>query len=525
MNKIKIESDQQKYHTLPSKGISSDSSSDLINSSSYNEFNRNPADIPKSATTYIDENGDEQKITVEDLLPSQSNPYFNIRLRSMGGNEYPMTDEASQNRPDLYKEISVIDLIENTSRGASLYDPEDFLYVRDFDSLKLNRLITLRRFAHPVVDDIFTSHQTEPDIARLLTYFDQETNKLSDILKMSLGLNWKDLESRSEKASMEGGSESGISGIAGTVMRFVDPKYGQESMAGRAATNHDPQHDENRVYGPVDSIAKTKIREVGLTFDNKIPLEFNFEMKSHNGINQKAAFIDLLSNIILICTNDAKFWGGARYWVGPQPSKYMKDLKALDSTDWKEYVSKGLGGMKTFMQKFESKGSAVEQLKQIANNAMNLALGSIINKLGRTGIPVMNSLLTGNPVGMWHLTIGNPNNPIVVMGDLIIEDAVIDFGDELGYDDFPTTMKLTLTLTHAKPKGRAEIENMFNCGQGRTYLKPKDVFKNNTTSSQSNPETLNNSTNKNKEQRFGEYTLSDISRNATELWSFLSDKA
>lgn len=508
------------YHKS-SKNVSSDSSSELLSDKMYVKENLNSPDLPHSAVTYEDENGQEITVAVEDLMPSQSSPYFNIRLVGNDGQNYPLTDEESAERTDLYEELSAIKLIENP-RGASIYSPYDFLYVKDYDVMKLNRLITLRRFAHPCLDDIFSkTTQTEPDICRLLAYSDQTKNKISD-MGFDFGLKWKPLDSKSEQAHMEG-NQNGVSGIAGAVLRFVDPKFGEEEMMGRNRMNYDPQHDQNRVYGMVDSIASTHIRDIGVKFEQPINLVFEFEMRSHNGINQKSAFIDLLSNLILMCTNDAKFWGGARYWVGARPSRYMKNLKALESKNWQEFVSKSMVGMKSFMKQFETKGSAYEMLKNIANNAMNLALGKLLNVLGRSSIPAMNSLLSPNPVGLWHLTIGNPMNPIMCMGDLIMENARISFNDELGYDDFPTEIKLEVVLKHAKPRGRAEIENMFNCGKGRIYLKPKDVMKHNVQqSTKQKPNTLSNSKGNNK--KFGEYTYADVERNGRELWSFLTDK-
>ena len=51
------------------------------------------------------------------------------------------------------------------------------------------------------------------------------------------------------------------------------------------------------------------------------------------------------------------------------------------------------------------------------------------------------ALLTGDPVGDWHLTIGNPLNPIAMIGNLIVEDAEYEFSNELGPDDFPIKMQ------------------------------------------------------------------------------------
>src|SRR5690606_25324789 len=98
---------------------------------------------------------------------------------------------------------------------------DDFIYVRDVNKVKLNRLITLRRFTTPVFDDIFSKgSQYEPDIARLLTFSTQEENKFEDILSFSMGLRWKPLESASQKIEMHG-DDMGVTGIIGQVLKFT----------------------------------------------------------------------------------------------------------------------------------------------------------------------------------------------------------------------------------------------------------------------------------------------------------------
>jgi hypothetical protein len=79
------------------------------------------------------------------------------------------------------------------------------------------------------------------------------------------------------------------------------------------------------------------------------------------------------------------------------------------------------------------------------------------------------SFLTGAPIGEWHVVIGNPCNPIAMIGNLLCDDVNIEFGDTLGPDDFPTTMKATFKLKHARDRERGEIESIFNRGDGRLY--------------------------------------------------------
>lgn len=461
-------------------------------------------DIPKGMSDFVE--GKEKDISV-DKAPRAMNPYYNLRVRTTDDGNYPLTDAETRNS-DVGAQITPKFLIDNP-RGASQYKVDDFLYVKNFGKVPLNRLVTLRRFAFPIFDDIYsTEAQGEPDIGRVIGFSDQETNKFSDILSFSAGVKWKDLESSSERAEMAG-DQSGVDGVMGKVLKFVDPKFGSEAIAGKNRMDFDPQHDSNRVYGPVDSISSTKIREIGLKFTQDMTVTFEWEMRSINGINQKAAFIDLLSNLILMCTNDGEFWGGARYWVGARPSKFMNDLKSPDPKNFNDFITKSTASMRGFMEKQQALGgeNALSQLKNIANNAMNMALGQMMNVMGRQSIPKIKSLLTGDPVGMWHLTLGNPMNPILSAGDLIMEDAQISFGDELGYDDFPTTIKMVATLKHSKPRDRGGIESIFNSGKGRTYMKPKDVF-----------------SDIDFRKHFDKYSQADVMRNKQAVWKFLKDK-
>jgi hypothetical protein len=88
------------------------------------------------------------------------------------------------------------------------------------------------------------------------------------------------------------------------------------------------------------------------------------------------------------------------------------------------------------------------------------------------------SFLTGAPIGEWHVVIGNPCNPIAMIGNLLCDDVTIEFGDTLGPDDFPTTMKATFKLKHARDRERGEIESIFNRGDGRLYQSAQQTSSN-----------------------------------------------
>jgi hypothetical protein len=485
------------------------------------------AELPRGADVVDTERG---LITVEapELPHSQFNNFNLLRVKSVGDFNYPLTDEDSAEHSDLYQNVTARQLIENP-RGASIYRAEDFLYAEKYGVIPNNRMITLRRFPYPVFDDIFGNIQQLqllPDVTRMIGFADQETNKLSELLSFSLGLKWRDLKSDFEQSSMLGDNQEGINGWMRNVMKYVDPTFAQNQLDIKRLHGFNPLHDSNKTYGPVDSITEMQIRDRGLNFKQEIDIKFEYRMKSINGINQKAAFLDLLSNIFLMTTNDAKFWGGARYWVGARPTKYLQNLQFLTPTDHNDFVNGATKEFKTFIGKVTGPGGAKNALKvlqQVAENAMNMQLGKLLDKLGRPGIPIMNSLLTGTPTGEWHLTIGNPMNPIMCIGDMIMDTATVTLGDELGYDDFPTTIIVDVKLSHNKPKGRAEIESMFNAGKGRIYFKPEKPFAVETASAKSTahePALVSDLINTGLNAVTGKFDKEALLRTGQQFWSF-----
>jgi hypothetical protein len=67
--------------------------------------------------------------------------------------------------------------------------------------------------------------------------------------------------------------------------------------------------------------------------------------------------------------------------------------------------------------------------------------------------------------GNWHLTIGNPMNPIMRIGNLACEGCTCSFNDELGPDDFPTEMTFDVKLKPMMPRDGKAIRRMFNIGK------------------------------------------------------------
>jgi hypothetical protein len=391
-----------------------------------------------------------------------------IKVDGVPGNDANLKSHLSNAIPMSFSELCEYDV----KSPAFEYYADDFLYLNKL-GYPLNHMITLRRFPYPCIDNIFDPLvQQEQDVTRMVAYFDQNVNKLDDILSFSYGLRWKPLVAEMEQMNMAGDQE-GLSGFMKKIAAFNnDTTLIQNRLRGPNGNQIDPKHDSNRIYGPVDSIMETHIRDVGLNFEKDFEITFEYNIRSWGGRTPEFVMKDILANILLCTFNDGDFWPGSRYWAGVQPSKLMENFKFMNQMkagDTMQDLYEKFKGAIT--SSFGGKGSALQTLKNIIQGGIGMAMATILNKLGRPGIAYTNSLLSGSPVGLWHLTIGHPLNPILTIGDLICDGVDINFPeDSLSYGDFPTKLIAKVKLKPSKPRDRAGIEMMFNHGQNRIYF-------------------------------------------------------
>lgn len=376
-----------------------------------------------------------------------------------------------------------------------------------------------------------TPHNFEQfgSMGTLVSWFGTEDNKLEDILNFSYKATWKQLSSKIEQIDSKEDAEN--RGIIGMLANTLNPNYNQHVAGGYAGENslfgflattlrkHNivninmnagadnreilRNYDNNKVYEPKNTIQDTHIYEGKLVFNHDIKLTFSYKLRAYDSINPKSAFIDLIGNILEVTYRRGKFWGGSRKMIGPSKntSVWTKANAFIDQA-WEK-----LGGMMTGLLSgsidFGNIMSAIagaisEGASALVNGAQtvakNLASGNLSNevlehwnklnkstgfskgfkamlqnKLGRPALYAMDSLLTGDDVGVWHVTIGNPFNPIAAIGNLILEDSNITLGGPLGIDDFPTEIKVTVTLKHGRSRDATEIGRMFTRGEGAIY--------------------------------------------------------
>lgn len=502
-----------------------------------------------------------------DLTPSLFNPYHALPVYGIMEN-VPLMDGTFLSKHDKdeiaklddcsIRELVNLSSVRKSILGNARYRYADFMYCKDLGKISNNHMITLRKFAIPVGDNIFRSSvaktagegKDDPmssigDVGRMITWFDTDDNKLSDIMSYEYEASWKKLDAKIQQLDSQEDDEG--RGIAGKIINNLSPGYNLQSARGInsggllgqlmnsmgiGANSHEYQHndvalgrnyDNNKVYTPRDTIQDTHIYEGKLTFKHEFTLNFSYKLRAYDNINPKSAFLDLLGNILTVTYRKGTFWGGKSEVLGAKPNKagwqkYNNVLKGLSDAGgdlWKNIfhlegantdgllgalsqfgsslldIVKGAGmdiggaassAMQTAKDFLSGNITADEVMGKVktsvqagAQKAADLNLGqammgSIKNKLGRPALYAFDSLLTGAKVGLWHVTIGNPKNPIATFGNLIMTNAKITHSGPLGFDDFPTDLHVSVTLKHAMSRDATEISKMYTKGQNGIYF-------------------------------------------------------
>lgn len=363
------------------------------------------------------------------------------------------------------------------SLGAVEYEFSDFAYCSDFGKIPNHWMVTLRRFGSPVGDNIWTTDGfgKAPDVARAVGYMTSEKNKLEDLMGFSVKMNFKELKSEIQTVNDSSGYGSNLPGLGAAAKAFQpngnearrDAKNGNSN-----ADNFDPiSSNTNKIWGPIDVIDSINVRDRGLVSTMQYELTFDYTLKSIDGVNPRAAMMDLFTNLLLLTYNRGDFWGGATRFTGRKPPKLLGDPTMLQNGDFVGYASSMLSdALGAFDQLTGGKGLSVDGVvnmaKTIGGNALNMLGGKALDKMGRPDIIGINSLLKGDEVGEWHLTVGNPFYPTMVVGNLILEDSKFKFHGPMGVDGFPSNLTLVMTLKPAISRDRAGIQDMFSYGNG-----------------------------------------------------------
>ena len=431
------------------------------------------------------------------LMNYKGGPLDNLDKDAYNGPLFAGADKIEYRNPTATK---IIQTLNEKDHPGYKYSFSDFALAKYYGKISNNFMVTLRRFPMPVEDDIINPKvlgpdgksivdNAMPDLARAVTWMSEATgNKLNDLLKFDVSTTWKEVESAIQERS--GSGEGGALGSAIGGNFFASAAVGAANgMDAQGVANAKSGYDAtkgtypNHIFGPINVIKKVSIRDAGLNFTGDMELTFHYSLRQLEGVSPKIAFLDMLSNMLVLTYNNGNFWGGSSRYVGGsgKMSRPFGDFSKLKSGNFGEFLGSIVGDIA---------GAAGDMLNDIKENGLtgsklgkNLIGGGLMKLFGTPqGSEALNAFLTGDPTGQYHVTIGNPLNPIAVIGNLYCDKADFQFGGELSYEGFPTELTVKVSLKPARPRDKADIERMFNGGKQRMYLTPENgVNTNNST--------------------------------------------
>ena len=524
-------------------------------------FENSPDSLKEKLIKVQDEYDQMAKNEFYQGVPALQNYYALIRLyKSDGGKtlvnqknqrrwyEVDSTTTKDVNFASTPTTSALISWGEGDPYGRTPYQFTDFVFSKYWNKIANNRLITLRRYAAPILDNLkFPGMINQPNVqnsekgtttsttaddagstksesiafppmATAVTYFGGESgNSLNSIIRFSTGMPWEEIQANvwnvttDTVPSNESGPGSLYKGISklGEMLNVAGGNFDQNLIMNKGMLPPDPYEDgpyENRIRGPLNRIDKIKKRTPGIDFAwDGLNIVFEYVARPVGGINPKAVLLDIMSNFLVMGSASAVFFGGAhRFMSNPAKYPFLGGEEGIEKWYKGDPIGWGLSTIKQFTQggAQANKGGSVESVatnlfKDIQGFFSNLfsgekgsifgsvtslftgGLGNIakneIAKRTDGQIPYlqgMKAILTGEPVGEWHVTVGNPLNPIAMIGNLICKGIEVEWNEELGPDDFPTEIKITVKLEHAMARDRDAIESIFNRGMRRIYNLP-----------------------------------------------------
>lgn len=368
------------------------------------------------------------------------------------------------------------------------------------------------------LEDKFGSENSTLPVAQAVTYFGDGTgNDLNSILGINTGLNFSyDTQEplKNEQTGDPGLMNSPFGDLIKSFIQSGNSNLDTESIDKLLGTLTSPQKNINalrrklldgattgdgplskKIFVNVNTVNQMMTRKQGFTGgagESAFSLTFEYNLTSVGTINSKLLFLDLMTNLLSIGTDYGQFLspelrleqtsvglgfpGGAKGYAKSiiDPIGYIKDqVSGILSEQNVNNIASAEGSLKNDIEK------ATNEIKQfIADPSKGIpkdgqfykSIAVMLSDLFLKKVYYQPIMLSGYPVGEWHLVVGNPLNPIAMIGNLVCTNVSIKFNEDLGPDDFPTEITAVFKLSPGRQRHRGDWESMFNRGNGRLYL-------------------------------------------------------
>lgn len=426
---------------------------------------------------------------------------------------------------------TIVQFLSKSGTPTTKISFADFLYCKKLGAYPNNRLVILRRFYQPVDDDLIDStfgNTNQVPLSVMVTWFDEfpvkitfgeewatfKTGLVSEISNTVDSLTGlKKVTDKFNISNLFGGGEGdsvGTQNVSAPWLKtlwyqFIDDLY-------RDGSTQIPPHFRNVLTEVNPNLIRESMIRRGLSFQMEFTLKFTYVMRYINGIDPHLAMHNIIANAIRMGTSTSTT-------IFPKTAGFLPKLvTSLNEGRIVSALTEIYNNISTYLTNKEKKAT-IQGFAQIITNVV----GSFVQTENNSPQPSNTPTATlkenqdnnsngetekgktdytnfgknfsrqlfslyrfklaaalqadmGLPSGVWHVTIGNPFNPIISCGDLILSSGgavTMKMNNELSYDDQPTEVEFSISLKPARNRGAQEIEQLFNAGRGRIYVYPR----------------------------------------------------
>jgi len=202
---------------------------------------------------------------------------------------------------------NIVEYARHSGGESFSYSYSDFIQMEHYGQISNDYLITLRRFAYPVGDDLLSPKQqgsdgkepidvSSPDLARAVTWLSPALgNDLKEILKFKTGFKWEEAKSEIQEAQSRSSDRGAVgAAIAGSsVGSAIESGLNgftsvqAKNLRAQGNVDHAKETYPNKVFGPLNIIDNVLARGKGLKFEQEFKLTFHYDLKSFQVLVRK----------------------------------------------------------------------------------------------------------------------------------------------------------------------------------------------------------------------------------------------
>lgn len=399
---------------------------------------------------------------------------------------------------DQIYDTSLLNILQKLSGTEAQLRPADFAYLKDVGVFPNNRLMIARRFTKPHLDNIFGKVDKSLAMAVMISWKPQGDS----FLEISFGEEWTDASGDFKDVLNSLGKDFLINslgdrtgGLAGAIPLPGFTESLQRQILKQMGLMEDGT-DTPLPSGNPNLIKEAKRRKTigyegtgsGLKCTVQIKMECEWEQKFLSGIDPTIVFQDLLNKILVFATSKSSNYGltpefekKIEQWTY-DPGSILKDMMSYIKNALTKVVEDVKSAIASIVNPEKEanikEGNVQNTLLETFTGTLSTQIDAILSRTiqkYKIEIQGIARTLSGAPSTPWHITIGNPLRPIFCAGDMYMSDNLtLDLGPTLAFNDLPSNIKASFTLTNARPWGLQEIIAKFNAGSIRVSTTIKD---------------------------------------------------